>query len=552
MRQPARSRAAEGSAGSGEGASRGWAAVGLLFGLTDAAAAARRSAVAVGPEELLGLAALGAAAGVVVAALGGVVLSAGLRERQRAPWVGFVGGAAALVAADLSVLRLATLGAVGLALGLASGALVAAAGARLRRGPTRPRLLFGLALIALLAVRSSPPRAEGLAPAGERVDGPDAVLITVDGLRGELPLDAEPRPMPVLEQLMEEGIAYRRAFTPDASWRGGLATILGGQVPWSEQPEGLPLAPTLHALGWRTGAFPTRRGKGAGPSWGFAERREPGLLLPGAEHTLLGGMLGHPAAPGTSSPRPARDGVEAVLGWLDETDGAALAWLHVEEPRAPFVPPPPWDEAWYQGDRYDSENTQLDAARASGELPVAHRDIRDPDYLRAAWTGELATVDAALGEVVEWARAQPRPPLVVVVGTAGMPLGAEGRWVDPAGLTAPPASQVTLVVWWPGIVPAGAELGAPVSLVDVGPTICALLVAESGQDQSCPPAGRLLPRAVDGAGLRAAVSTQGADGVGARHTPRDSERITASGERQRWTGEEWSSGAASAPGGPQP
>lgn len=515
--------------------------MGLLFGLTDAAAAARRSVLPVGPEELVGLAAVGSAVGVVVAALGGVALSAGVRERQRAPWVGFVGGAAALVAADLGLMRLASLGVVGLALGLVAGALVAGLGTRLRRGPTRPRLLFGLALIALLAVRSSPPRAEALAPAAGPVDGPDAVLITVDGLRGALPLDAEPRPMPVLEELMEEGIVYRRAFTPDASWAGGLGAILGGRVPWTDEPAGLPLASTLHALGWRTGAFPTRAAHGDGVSWGFAEQREPGLLLPAVEHTLLGGMLGHPAAPWRNRVRPARDGVQAALQWLDQTDEGALAWLHVEEPRAPFTPPPPWDEAWYQGDRYDSENTALDAARASGELPAAHRDIRDPDYLRAAWTGELATVDAALGEVVAWARAQPRPPLVVVAGTAGMPLGAEGRWVEPAGLTAPPASRVTLVVWWPGVVPAGAELGAPVSLVDVGTTVCALLVRESGQGRSCPPAGRLLPRAVDGAGLRAAVSTQGAGGVGARHTPLESERITASGARQRWTGDQWSS-----------
>ncbi len=527
---------ASGSAPAADGgAARGWLSVGLLFGLTDAAAAERLLGATPAPGRLAALIAVGAATGVVVAGLGWLV--ARLLRRPATPWAGFVAGAGALLAADLGLVRFAALGPVGGLLGLAVGGAVAAAGLRLGGRPARTRLIFGLLLVALLAIRSSP-RKRAPVTAVPGAAGPSVVVVTVDGLRGGLPLDQVPPPMPVLERLFDEGIRYTRAFTPWASWQGGHRAVLAGVVPWTDTPEGLDLAATMGALGWRSAALPATAdlAEDAVIMGGFAEVLRPGLPISGLEHTLAGAAIAGALAGRDPGPRSAAAGVRRALRWLEATPGPALVWLHLAEPRPPFQPPPPWDEAWYEGDRYAPGDGTLAAARARGEIPPEHADIHDPAWFTAAWTGELAAVDAALGTLVEGLAAMPAPPLLVVVGSAGMPLGAEGRWLDPSGLTAPPASEVALVLWWPGHLPAGARLGAPVSLVDIGPTVCALA---AGTDGACPPAGRMLPRAVAGAGLRAAASTQGDDGVGARHEPLRSERISATGAREVWTGGAW-------------
>lgn len=510
----------------------GWLAVGLLFGLTDATAAQRLLGADVDRIRFLLFLCAGTVGGLGFAAVGAVAMR--LLGADRSPWTGFVGGAAGLLAADLAVLRLGGLVGVGLGLVLAVG--VGWLGRTMGADDSRRRMLLSLGLIALLAIRSSPGRVERADPVSVNPaeDGsPDVIVVTVDGLPAAPPAGLQPDPMPNLRRLMAQGTRYTRAFTPDASWRGGHRAVLEGRVPWAEDAEGISLARALRHGGWTTLALPATQDIAADPVLvrSFDEVRVPGWPVPGLESTLLGAALRHWFPPELAAPRAGASAMAQGLRWLRTTDGPSLLWVHISAPRAPFLPPPPWDEAWYEGDRYAPGHL----GPPPDQVPPDHAGITDPDWYRAAWIGELAVVDEALGHLMAELDSMEPAPLLVVAGTAGMPMGAEGRWFVPDGTTSPPASHVPLVLRWPGHVPAGVEIGAPVSLVDVGATVCNLVLPPG----SCPPAGRALPRLSPAAGVRSSASTRGTDGNATWHDTLDSWRMTAAGARERWSGGRW-------------
>jgi arylsulfatase A-like enzyme/predicted Zn-dependent protease len=141
------------------------------------------------------------------------------------------------------------------------------------------------------------------------------------------------------------------------------------------------------------------------------------------------------------------DRTALALGrWIDERakekEAPFFAWLHLYDPHEPYRPPRPFRDL-FPKDPYD---------------------------------GEIAFVDAILASVLDRLRAAGLldRTLVVVTGDHGESLGDHGETTHSMFLYEG-AIRVPLLLWRPGLVPAGRVVRDPVRLVDVTPTILDLL-----------------------------------------------------------------------------
>jgi arylsulfatase A-like enzyme/Tfp pilus assembly protein PilF len=145
---------------------------------------------------------------------------------------------------------------------------------------------------------------------------------------------------------------------------------------------------------------------------------------------------------GSYAQRRGEDVVMAALRWLSGVpEQATFVWIHLYDPHIPYRPPE----------------------------PERHRHSGSP------YDGEIAYVDRVIGVLLEGYEKLGRYGGAVVVITAdhGEGLGQHGESTH--GLFVYDTTlRVPLVIKGPG-VPAGVRLDHPVSLVDVVPTVCALL-----------------------------------------------------------------------------
>ncbi|HOW85008.1 MAG TPA: sulfatase-like hydrolase/transferase [Candidatus Aminicenantes bacterium] len=157
--------------------------------------------------------------------------------------------------------------------------------------------------------------------------------------------------------------------------------------------------------------------------------------------------------------RPADEVLDAALPWLEgRQDGPFFAWIHLYDPHAPYLPPPPYDA------RY-----------------------ADRPYL-----GAIAFVDAQLGRLrrfLETAGLIDRT-FIVVAGDHGEMLGEHGETTHGFFLYQA-ALRVPLIVVTPFARFRGRVAAEPAGLVDVLPTVCrmaGLRVPDEVQGRSLTPA----------------------------------------------------------------
>lgn len=289
----------------------------------------------------------------------------------------------------------------------------------LGRGLIRPSIL--LVLLGLVACGGTP----------SPVERPDILLVTIDTLRADRVgayghADAR---TPTLDALAAGGTRYVTCQSVAPITLVSHASILTGRWPTGHGVrnngsyrlgEELPtVAERLSDAGYRTGAFVaalplTRR---FGLDRGFDHYDD--VLPPAGEGFHL-------------AERPASEVNAALLRWLEPGDDPVFAWAHYFEPHFPYDPP----AAHRAGDPYD---------------------------------GEVATADAALGQLLgDWEVRRSRPLIVVVTSDHGEGLGEHGE--DSHTLFVYQTTQrVPLIVHGPGI-PVRVE-EEPVSLVDLAPTL---------------------------------------------------------------------------------
>ncbi|HEX2456909.1 MAG TPA: tetratricopeptide repeat protein [Vicinamibacterales bacterium] len=317
------------------------------------------------------------------------------------------------------------------------------------RGPAAAAAILVLCFgLALWRQARNVPAGRDLAAIPEQ----NVLLVTIDTLRGDaLGCDGGPAKTPNIDALAAAGVRFTFAHSHAVITLPSHASILTGTYPFQHGYRensgyrlraGTPtLATILKARGFSTaafvGAFPLDARFGLTPGFDVYDGR--------FDDASGAGVFQLPE-------RPAGAVVGQALNWIGRQSAHKwLAWVHVFDPHAPYVPPSPFNQ----------------------------------EYAGRPYYGEVAAVDSALGPLLDAARRSPRPTLVVLTGDHGEALGDHGESTH--GLFAYESTlHVPLVIAQVGTTmtaPAIAEVvTAPVRHVDLLPTILDAL-------QIAPPSG---------------------------------------------------------------
>ena len=251
---------------------------------------------------------------------------------------------------------------------------------------------------------------------------------------------------PRLDRLAAEGVRFENAFADAPITLPSHASLMTGLHPFAHGVRNngnfyLParfetLATVLGGRGYRTAAFVSS----------FVLDRRYGLAR-GFE--TYDDRTDEPESPGWN-PEAERRGDRTALAckrWLDayaaeRPRAPFFVWLHLYDPHEPYRPPPPFLE------------------------PFAHRP----------YDGEIAFADAAVGSVLDrmGRLGLLHRSLIAVVADHGESLGDHGEETHSMFLY-DGALRVPMLLWRPGVLPAGKGVPSPVRTVDLAPTILDLL-----------------------------------------------------------------------------
>jgi arylsulfatase A-like enzyme len=166
-----------------------------------------------------------------------------------------------------------------------------------------------------------------------------------------------------------------------------------------------------------------------------------------------------------SAPLDTRRGAETVSVALELLDGAAgrplFLWVHVADAHAPYDPPA--GPLGYPAGADAFSGTPTPGSEPPPWLP----EVRDMEYVRALYRGEVAYLDGELARLLDHPRV--RSGIVAVTADHGEVLGRHGIWWRHKDLY-PDTLHVPLIMAWPG-APAGARVPQPVELLELGRTL---------------------------------------------------------------------------------
>jgi arylsulfatase A-like enzyme len=358
--------------------------------------------------------------------------------------------------------------------------------------PLRGRILLLGTLAIALALCSGCRRAgDGVLHAA---DGgrPNLLLITVDTLRADhlgsygyaLPTS------PAIDRLARSGVTFANAYTPVPTTAPAVASLLTGlyvdahQV--RENEAELPaaaytLGEALAASGYATAGFYGNGALANGFGQGLETWQPFGATW--AAHDAAGGRL--------------------ALAWLEQRRAPWFLWVHFMDPHGPYTSPPERSASFVYP---ETAALQRELPRSPnnwgfGVIPryQALRGLtRVGEYVRR-YDGEIVGTDIQVGRLLD---ALERgglldSTLVVLTADHGESLGEDDYFFQHGKVLNEASLRVPLVMRHPAL-PRGARIEAPVSLVDLLPTLTAMVgvpLAQpvAGIDVRPLVAGRTLP-----------------------------------------------------------
>jgi arylsulfatase A-like enzyme len=319
---------------------------------------------------------------------------------------------------------------------------------------SRRAALVGLALGVLAAA--------ALGPGCSVPDGPNLLLVSFDTTRRDhtsvygYALDTTPR----LRQLAGEGARFELAYAPASSTGPSHATLFTGLYPITHgvRANGVPLPAAAHTLaerlraaGWDTAGFVssfviTRR---FGFDQGFAHWDEEFTAEGATSHPV--NWEGHHIEGGFDRRGDAT--TDRAIRWLDGRHSRRpfFLFVHYYDPHAPYEPP----------------ETAL-------HFPPAGDDDLSRDV--AGYDGEIHFADSQLGRLLDELdrRGLADRTLVAVFADHGEGLMQHGLMGHGLQIYEEQV-RIPLVMRLPGAIPAGRVVEGPVEMVDVAPTLLALI-----------------------------------------------------------------------------
>lgn len=339
-------------------------------------------------------------------------------------------------------------------------------------------------LWALVRTPRPAPTATAVEPA--RGGLPNVLLILLDTVRADdLSLYGGPAPTVTLDRLGRSGVVFERAMSAGPWTLPSHASLFTGR--WAHElstdyvrplDRTFPtLAEALAGLGYVTAGFVANTEYASvetGLARGFEHYEDHALSL-GTLARL--GRLSRVADAAIRSllrvPPDLPNRIQAteinrrILAWLSrQRQRPFFAFLNYYDAHAPYFPPPTeWRR--FVGDR----------PRTPVSLPILARDW-EPDsvaFRHQAYRGAITALDATIGQLFDTLQARRllENTLVIVTSDHGEEFGEHGVMGHGNSLYLP-GVHVPLVVAWPGQVPEGCRIAAPVTLRDVPATIVSL------------------------------------------------------------------------------
>jgi arylsulfatase A-like enzyme len=325
---------------------------------------------------------------------------------------------------------------------------------------TRWSAVLLLALLGLCACRGEQ-AAPGRRQLAGAAKGWNLVLVTVDTLRadrlGAYGYTAH-RTSPAMDAQLASGVLFEGAMAQRAATWPSLASLLTGLYPSAHGveengygfPADLPTLPKLlHGAGYRTGAFLSNMCNANHQGWdAFA---------------CSGGQDG-------KTVRRALDWAGPLAG-----DRPFFLWVHLFGAHGPYYNG--GDLARTLDPGYDGpllpKRWALDRVMLE-KLALTPRDLR---HLDALYDAAVAGSDRLVGGLLDGLRRSGRLDQTVVVLTAdhGEELYAHNGYLFHSCSVYQTALHVPLGIAAPGLLPAGARVPQTVELIDVLPTVLALL-----------------------------------------------------------------------------
>jgi arylsulfatase A-like enzyme len=195
--------------------------------------------------------------------------------------------------------------------------------------------------------------------------------------------------------------------------------------------------------------------------------------------------------PDRRSSKTAREYVDRLLPWLEAHRNVPFfVFLHVSDPHDPYKPYPPYDALWADPAKARAHEEELGRARkviADPLLKAFGMPSRaelveakiDPDAFidhdRAWYDGSIRGMDAEIGRLVERLKGLglDRKTVVVFTGDHGEEFYEHGRSFHGQSVYGE-QNNMPLVVWGPGVVPAGRTVEQTVQTIDLMPTLLEL------------------------------------------------------------------------------
>ncbi len=311
------------------------------------------------------------------------------------------------------------------------------------------------------------------------------IVVWADTLRRDhLGVYGNPRPTsPFIDRLAREGTLFRDAVS-QASWtKVSTPSLLTSLYPTShgvkEFADRLPasaqtLAETYREAGYATVCLSSVIfiGKFTNLHQGFEELHEASSL------------------PDEESSKTARDYVDRLSVWLEaHRDAPFFVFLHVTDAHDPYKPYPPYDTLFAPASGAEEHERQAKEVKKFIADPLmkvfgmpTRKELEkagfDADayvgFDRDWYDGSIRGMDAEMARLFERLRSLglDRRTLVVFTADHGEEFLEHGRMFHGQNVYGH-QNNVPLILWQPGLVPAGREVTETVQTIDIMPTLLA-------------------------------------------------------------------------------
>ncbi|NLV74200.1 MAG: sulfatase-like hydrolase/transferase [Chloroflexi bacterium] len=318
------------------------------------------------------------------------------------------------------------------------------------------------------------------------VKKPNIIFFGIDSLRADhmscygYPLLTTPH----MDQLAEEGTVFEKNFSPHIPTTSGYASMFTGRDVFGTQVVALrhqgamrPEARTLAEICRDNGYTTTNVGfRGNPASRGF--------------DTVID-FQGWGSWNEGRSPKAQNLNDVAIpeLERLAAQDKPFLLFLRHMDPHAPYLPPAPYERAFYHGNESDPNNRSMDPVMAfkpfrdffASWMPPG---ISDKDYVIAQYDGAIAYMDACIRTIFNALEELDimDDSIVIINSDHGETLYDHDCFFDHHGLY-DTTLHVPLIIRYPGLVPAGQRVSGYSFHKDLLPTIIELADLDAGDYQ---------------------------------------------------------------------